>query len=768
MRTGRQYIQSSFYRFLSIITLLAFSGCSDDKTELLILPPPTPAIDISGVWAGTWSGTDSIYGQVTGNWEAEVTQSDRTFRGSGTLTGDVDCMDGVAEGSVDENNEVSGTLSRYPCPQNKWTMTALNLLERTTSGVWTKPETGGSGTFTGLQIATPGGPRISFLNPSGGLPGTIVTIVGTGFGPAEADTRLDFNATPADGFLSFGPGKLVARVPYGATTGHTYLTTPKGTAIGPRSFSVKASFPASIVNNTLTVGTLPEGVAISPDGRKAYVANKGSGTVSMINTATNQVITTTNIDPVVPVPVQGVVASPEGKRVYVAGGPAGISVLDAATLIVLDTIFVNAGGGAQMNPQGLAMSPDGQLLYVSDNHDEGAVAVLDIASRTVIASLSLGPGSMPLGIAVSPDGTRAYIAFSGSNEIQAFDPFSNSVTDSFSSGSQPVGVAVTPDGKKVYVSNELGNSVSVYDIVTGQITTKPAGIAPAGIAISPDGSRVFIANKGNNTVSVMSTASDQFLGAPVPVGEGPVGIAISPDGKRAYVTNSGGNSVSELGGTNTLTIAKSGTGIGRVNSSPEGISCGDTCQALYDNGTSVTLTATPDGGSYFTGWSDNCSGGAVFMNANTTCTATFSTYYSSGSGGGGGSGSGSGSGGNGGDTYYYGGCYIATAAYGSTVDPRAMVLSTFHDTYFTTSRLGKAVTEIYHNYAPFLGDLVSRHPSAQFAVRTALAPVVYAIQHPVTALFAVVLFAAAASVARKRWITRKKRIFGDKQMEGVL
>ena len=53
----------------------------------------------------------------------------------------------------------------------------------------------------------------------------------------------------------------------------------------------------------------------------------------------------------------------------------------------------------------------------------------------------------------------------------------------------------------------------------------------------------------------------------------------------------------------TLTVAKTGTGIGRVVSSPGGISCGATCSAAYDSGTVVVLTAVVDPGSTFTGWS---------------------------------------------------------------------------------------------------------------------------------------------------------------------
>jgi hypothetical protein len=52
-----------------------------------------------------------------------------------------------------------------------------------------------------------------------------------------------------------------------------------------------------------------------------------------------------------------------------------------------------------------------------------------------------------------------------------------------------------------------------------------------------------------------------------------------------------------------LTVSKAGTGDGQVSSSPAGISCGVTCQASFDTGTYVTLTATPDTSSVFTGWS---------------------------------------------------------------------------------------------------------------------------------------------------------------------
>jgi hypothetical protein len=57
-----------------------------------------------------------------------------------------------------------------------------------------------------------------------------------------------------------------------------------------------------------------------------------------------------------------------------------------------------------------------------------------------------------------------------------------------------------------------------------------------------------------------------------------------------------------------LTVTKSGTGTGTVTSSPAGINCGSRCSHAFADGTSVTLTATPAGGSSFSGWTGACSG----------------------------------------------------------------------------------------------------------------------------------------------------------------
>ena len=78
-----------------------------------------------------------------------------------------------------------------------------------------------------------------------------------------------------------------------------------------------------------------------------------------------------------------------------------------------------------------------------------------------------------------------------------------------------------------------------------------------------------------------------------------------------------------------LTVSKGGTGSGRVTSSPPGIDCGALCSAGFSDNTTVTLTPTPDPGSFFAGWSGGDCFGTLPCNlnlsGNETVTAIFNT-----------------------------------------------------------------------------------------------------------------------------------------------
>jgi hypothetical protein len=83
--------------------------------------------------------------------------------------------------------------------------------------------------------------------------------------------------------------------------------------------------------------------------------------------------------------------------------------------------------------------------------------------------------------------------------------------------------------------------------------------------------------------------------------------------------------VNTVTATRSLSVSK--TGSGTVRSNPGGINCGSTCSTSLNEGTVVTLTATPAAGWSFAGWSGNfdCSDGSVTLYTDKTCTANFVT-----------------------------------------------------------------------------------------------------------------------------------------------
>jgi hypothetical protein len=96
-----------------------------------------------------------------------------------------------------------------------------------------------------------------------------------------------------------------------------------------------------------------------------------------------------------------------------------------------------------------------------------------------------------------------------------------------------------------------------------------------------------------------------------------------------------------------------------------------------------------------------------------------------------------------------GGCFIATAAYGSYLAPEVMTLRDFRDRVLLTSRAGQAFVEWYYRISPPVAAFIANHESLKLAVRIGLTPFVYVVKHPLAGFFLLLSVTVTAAVNRR-------------------
>ncbi|MBI1911384.1 MAG: fibronectin type III domain-containing protein [Deltaproteobacteria bacterium] len=97
-----------------------------------------------------------------------------------------------------------------------------------------------------------------------------------------------------------------------------------------------------------------------------------------------------------------------------------------------------------------------------------------------------------------------------------------------------------------------------------------------------------------------------------------------------------------------------------------------------------------------------------------------------------------------------GGCFIATAAYGSYLEPEVMVLRQFRDNILLTNPVGKAFVSTYYRLSPPAAEFIVRHENLRTATRLVLTPIVYGIKYPQLSLAFVAMAAGMVVVSRRK------------------
>jgi YVTN family beta-propeller protein len=331
---------------------------------------------------------------------------------------------------------------------------------------------------------------------------------------------------------------LVVAMVTGLAVNATGQTRPPA-APAPTASATPAGVPRSsarpVLAAALAVGRDPEGVAVSPDGRTAYVADQGSHEVVAVDTARLRVRARLPL----PSTPRFVAVSPDGRRAYVSmfagdGSGSGVAVLDTGSGTVLGVVRTGP------KPYALAVAPDGRVWVPV--HEAGRIEVIDGERRAVVGTIRV-PAS-PHAVAFGPGGRRAYTADHESNVVSVLDRRRRTVLGALRVDRSPHHLAVSGDGTLAVANYDAG---TVNLVAPDGRMGRPirVGRNPQSVGFAADGGHAYVVDEGDGTVSVVDVAARR-VSATVRVGSSPRSVAVAPDGRTAYVTVGGAGQLGVL------------------------------------------------------------------------------------------------------------------------------------------------------------------------------------------------------------------------------
>jgi YVTN family beta-propeller protein len=235
---------------------------------------------------------------------------------------------------------------------------------------------------------------------------------------------------------------------------------------------------------------------VSPDGQRLYVINGWTGAITMVDAHSGAIVGRIFTQ----VQLSHAAMRPDGQRLYVSAS-GGVAVIDPEDFRLVAAIKVPG------QPQGLAVHPNNQVLYVA-NAQDGTVGIVDTA--TAFQTSTVQVGGLPQFVAISPDGTRLYVSSMRLGEktpgtLSVIDTTTNKVVGSLGVGRGAGSIAVTSDGATVYLTLPKEGSVLVIDAATMTVRER-LSIDTPGVAIAPGDPRVFLATGPTTTVLDSSNA----------------------------------------------------------------------------------------------------------------------------------------------------------------------------------------------------------------------------------------------------------------------
>lgn len=270
-------------------------------------------------------------------------------------------------------------------------------------------------------------------------------------------------------------------------------------------------------------GAGPRGLGISEDGKLLIVATRENGSVSVIDTATQQVIKQITIG-----------KNPEfvrvkGQYAFVSyepsskGGPppkpgteakeekdddddnetARIGIVDLKRGKKVREII----GGPET--EGIEFSKDGKLLIIT-NEADNTITVHNIKSGKLIKKIDTHSyGDRPRGIKISPDGKTYVATLEYGNKFIVLDA-SFKVVKAVDTAATPYGISFDKAGKHIYVASNKDKLLQVFDAQTyAKLNDIPTGNRCWHFSFTPDDKEILLACGKSDAIFVIDVATAQ-------------------------------------------------------------------------------------------------------------------------------------------------------------------------------------------------------------------------------------------------------------------
>lgn len=320
---------------------------------------------------------------------------------------------------------------------------------------------------------------------------------------------LVFGSPAGNGFRADEPGKKFRQ--------KLYVTNSAGDDV------TVVDVATHKVIGRIVVGPHPHGIAVpaSQDVVLVSVEGKDPAELVWIDPFADKVIRRMNIGPA---PNQ-LAVTPDGKFAYIPAKDGFYEVVDLAKAKIIERIFT---GG---RPHNTLCSADGKRMYLAPMGSPKKVTIVDVATHKPIGEVPFSNVVRP--VALTSDEKYLFAEVDGLVGIEMADLSKRKMIhrvpaelapEHLKTGSRSHGLGIRPDQKEIWECDVEHQEVHVYALDGGarpkQIATIPMGGRVYWLTFSPDGKHCYVSVRSRNETAVVDTATKRIV-ARIPAGKEP-------------------------------------------------------------------------------------------------------------------------------------------------------------------------------------------------------------------------------------------------------